>query len=121
MRLKDLEVYQISLGLSDKAWQIYDSFEWQLKKVIGDQFIRSIDSIGANIAEGFGRYHYLDKCKFYYNARGSLFEAGHWLLLLKKRDKISKEAFAETSKVFKKIHQKLNGLIKGTKQQIGNS
>jgi len=42
---------------------------------MGDQFIRSIDSITANIAEGFGRFHFLDRRKFYYNARGSLLEA----------------------------------------------
>ncbi|HRZ29314.1 MAG TPA: four helix bundle protein [Candidatus Paceibacterota bacterium] len=43
--------------------------------IIGTQFITAIDSIGANIAEGCGRFHYLDKNKFMYNARGSLMES----------------------------------------------
>jgi four helix bundle protein len=42
--------------------------------IIGSQFITAINSIGANIAEGYGRFHYLDKNKFMYNARGSLME-----------------------------------------------
>ena len=37
----------------------------------------SIGSIGSNLAEGYGRFHYLDRNKFNYNARGSLIEALH--------------------------------------------
>ncbi len=31
---------------------------------MGDQFIKSIDSVGANIADGYGRFHYLDRINF---------------------------------------------------------
>jgi four helix bundle protein len=40
----------------------------------GDQIIRAARSITANIAEGYGRFHYLDNCKFCSNARGSAYE-----------------------------------------------
>lgn len=53
--------------------------------MFGQQFVSSVDSIGANIAEGDGRYHYLEKIKFYYNARASLVESCHWNDLLKER------------------------------------
>ena len=66
--LKDLEVYQLSRELSKIGWDVYKNMDWQTKKVIGDQFIRALDSVGANIAEGHSRYHYLDKIKFYYYA-----------------------------------------------------
>jgi four helix bundle protein len=62
--LKDLEVYQLSRKLSDSAWRIYEGLNWQDKKIMGDQFIESSDSVGANIAEGYRRYHYLDKIKY---------------------------------------------------------
>ncbi len=39
-----------------------------------DQIRRSSKSIGANIAEGHGRYYYMDNVRFCYNARGSLDE-----------------------------------------------
>jgi four helix bundle protein len=39
-----------------------------------DQIRRASTSVGANIAEGFGRFHYKEKIKFYYNARGSICE-----------------------------------------------
>lgn len=65
---------------------VYKKMDWQLKKIIGDQFIRAIDSIRANIAEGYGRFHYLDRIKFYYNTCGSLFEAKHWSFYFKRKE-----------------------------------
>jgi four helix bundle protein len=41
---------------------------------LGDQILRASRSITANIAEGYGRFHYLDNSKFCSNARGSAFE-----------------------------------------------
>lgn len=43
VKLGDLEVYKISLLLSERSWSIYEELGWQEKKVIGDQFIRSVD------------------------------------------------------------------------------
>jgi four helix bundle protein len=39
-----------------------------------DQLIRAARSSTANIAEGYGRFHYLDNAKFCSNARGSCWE-----------------------------------------------
>lgn len=118
MRLEDLEIYRISQEISDKGWGIYNKLKWQNKKTIGDQFIRAIDSIGANIAEGFGRYHYLDKNRFNYNARGSLLESIYWLDLLYKRGIINEEDYETLNFKLKKLHLKLNNYIKITKSQI---
>lgn len=41
---------------------------------LGDQILRAARSITANIAEGYGRFHYLDTAKFLSNARGSTWE-----------------------------------------------
>lgn len=115
MELKDLEIYQISLAISGDAWLIYNKFDWQTKKVIGDQWISSIDSIGANVAEGFGRFHYLDKNKFSYNARGSLLEAIHWTKLLHQRKFISEENMPSFIPKLDQLLIKLNSYIKNTK------
>ena len=78
--LKNLEIYQLARELSKIGWEIYQKLDWKTKKINGDQFIEATDSIGANIAEGYNRFHFLDKIKFYYNARSSLSEACyHWL------------------------------------------
>jgi four helix bundle protein len=41
---------------------------------LGDQLIRASRSTTSNIAEGYGRFHYLDNAKFCSNARGSCWE-----------------------------------------------
>ena len=41
---------------------------------LGDQLIRAARSTTANIAEGYGRFHYLDNAKFCSNSRGSCWE-----------------------------------------------
>jgi four helix bundle protein len=38
---------------------------------LADQIRRSSKSVGANIAEGYGRFYYKDRVRFCYNARGS--------------------------------------------------
>jgi four helix bundle protein len=42
---------------------------------LGDQLLRAARSTTANVAEGYGRFHYLDNAKFCSNARGSCWEA----------------------------------------------
>src|SRR3989338_8082074 len=94
IKLQDLEVYKLARELSQLGWLIYEPLIWQDKKIIGDQFIESTDSVGANIAEGYKRFHYLDKIKFYYNARASLCESSeHWLELLFERNKVNIDTY----------------------------
>ena len=113
--LEDLEVYKLARELSRIAWEIYESLDWRDKKIIGDQFIESVDSVGANIAEGYSRYHYLDKIRFYYNSRASLSEScKHWLELLFERKKISQKKFQLVKQLEEKLSIKLNNFISAT-------
>lgn len=112
IELYNLEVYRISKSYSTAAWPVYSQLTWEYKKIIGDQMIRSIDSVGANIAEGYGRFHYLDKIKFYYIARGSLVESAHWLELMIERKMFKQEDCVNLLTINKQIYFKLNGLIK---------
>lgn len=96
--------------------------DWHDKKIMGDQFITAIDSVGANIVEGYNRYHYLDKIKFYYISRGSLHEGcTHWLKLLHKRKKINDESFAQMNSLFIDLAPMLNTFINATYQAKKNS
>ncbi len=113
--LDNLQVYQLSRQLSSQAWVIYQNLDWQLKKIMGDQFIRAMDSIGANIAEGYGRYHYLDKIKFYYNARASHYEAvAHWLSLMYERKIVNYKSYQNILKISNELAPKLNSYINST-------
>jgi four helix bundle protein len=118
IELKDLEVYKLSRELSRNGWQIYNKLVWQIKKIMGDQFITATDSVGANVAEGYGRFHYLDKNKFYYNARGSLIEAGeHWLELMMERKVVEEPDYQGYLKIYNQLKPKLNKLISAIKDQ----
>ena len=116
--LKELYVYQLARKLSIIAWKIYSKMSFEEKKIMGDQFIRATDSVGANIAEGYSRFHYLDKAKFFYNARASQAEATeHWLELLFERGLIKQEVFDDYYSISKDLQFKLNNFIKTTKDE----
>lgn len=118
IKLEDLEVYKLARELSKMGWAIYSKMTWQTRKIIRDQFIESIDSIGANIAESYGRYHYLDRVRFLYNSRGSMLEAiNHWLSLMEERKIISNEEFINFKMISDRLSLKLNNYI----QSIYNS
>lgn len=110
--LKDLEVYSLARELSKIAWEIYQGLDWRDKKTMGDQFLEATDSTGANIAEGYGRFHYLDKIKFYYNSRGSLNECNdHWIELLYERNKVDNGKYKRFKTIAEKLRIKLNNFI----------
>ena len=86
LKIGDISAYKISYDLGNKVWKIVSKWDYFAKTTIGKQLARSIDSISANIAEGFGRFHKKDRIKFYYNARGSVFEAQDWLKKAKREE-----------------------------------
>ena len=73
MNLEELQVYQLSMELGEKIWKIVSEWNYFSKDTIGKQLIRNSDSVAANIAEGFGRYHFKKTKNFSYYARGSLY------------------------------------------------
>jgi len=79
---------------------------------MGKQLIRSADSISANIAEGFGRYHYKDNKNFCYYSRGSIIETKSWLRKALSRKLISEKEYSTLLQKLETIHLKLNIYIK---------
>lgn len=78
LQLNDIDCYKRALNLSNYVWDIIIQWEYFAKRTIGIQFVTAIDSISANIAEGFGRYGKKDKIKFYYYSFGSVKESFDW-------------------------------------------
>ena len=117
IELKNLEVYQISRQISYQSWEIYQEMNWKHQKLIGDQFIRSADSVGANIAEGYARFHDLDRARFYIIAKASLSEYGyHWLDLMYERQLLGQDHFNQIRTLQKKLEIKLNNYISQTRK-----
>ena len=77
--LEDLKILQNAEEIADAVWKRVVQWDEFAKDVVGKQMARATDSIGANIAESYGRYNFGEKLQFLYYSRGSLFEAKYWL------------------------------------------
>jgi four helix bundle protein len=64
LQFDDLRVPKAAEELADDLWQLVIGWDSFAKDVLGKQLARAADSIGANIAEAFGRYHYGEKLQF---------------------------------------------------------
>jgi four helix bundle protein len=80
---KDLEIWQLAVKLIVKVYRLLKAFPLEEKFGIIAQIKDAVVSVAANIAESFGRFHYKDKIKFLYNARGSLLEVDSHLSVSK--------------------------------------
>ena len=61
MALEDIRVLQNAEVVCDKLWKEVVKWDKFARDVVGGQLVRAADSIGANIAESYGRYHYGEK------------------------------------------------------------
>ncbi len=77
--LEDLRILQTAEAIADAVWKQVVQWDEFARDVVGKQLTKAADSIGANIAEAFGRFNYGEKIQFLYYSRGSLFETKYWL------------------------------------------
>ena len=112
MELEELNVYRLSMEIGEKVWNIVIKWDYFLKDTIGKQWVRAIDSVAANLSEGFGRYHYKEAKNFSYYSRGSLFESKTWLTKAYNRKLISEEEYHSFKNEIDAIGIKLNNYIK---------
>lgn len=71
---EDLECYKLAVQVLKEAYALAKRLPDIEKQNLSDQMRRSAVSATFNIAEGYGRYHYLESLRFFYYARGSLME-----------------------------------------------
>lgn len=111
MKLEELRVYQLSMKLAEDVWDIVIKWDYFAKDTIGKQLIRSVDSVAANLSEGFGRFFYKEERQFCYYSRGSLSETKTWLTKASNRKLITIEEFEKFMIEINDIGVKLNNYI----------
>jgi four helix bundle protein len=109
---ENLRVYKLSEELADEIWEIV--FRWNAfaKDTVGKQIVRSADSIGANIAEGTGRYNFQDNQRFVKIARGSLNETQHFLRRAFKRNLLTPADVKKLKPLVDNLAPQLNSYLK---------
>ena len=120
LKLSDIECYRIAFHLSNYVWDLIIKWDMLAKKTVGEQFVDAIDSISANIAEGFGRYHKKDKIKFYRYSQGSMLESLDWNQKAKVRNLISNVDYDFIFGELQKLPKAINSLILFTNQKLKN-
>jgi len=75
------------------------------------QVLRAARSTTANIAEGYGRFHYMDNAKFCSNSRGSVWEVLDHLIAANDEDMISDEMLSEGRDLVNQAARLLNGYM----------
>lgn len=117
-RLEDLEVYRLALAFANRVWAIVVSWDKFCRFHPGSQWAAAADSISANIAEGYGRYHFKDRINFYYFARGSILETKDWIYKAHARELIDAPTHDSLMGELAVIFGKLNGFIRHQRNNL---
>ena len=112
--IEDIKAYQIAYELSNYVWSIVIKWNYFARDTIGKQFVNAMDSISANIAEGFGRYSKSDKIRFYRISYGSLLESVNWTEKSKTRKLLSQTEYSYIKERLDSLPKEINSLIRFT-------
>ena len=109
---EDLKVWQQCRELRRKVSSLVRRFPRSEQYRLVDQLLRASRSVTANIAEGYGRYHYQENIQFCRQARGSLYELIDHFSVALDEGYIDKSAFNQFRKEILDSIKILNGYIK---------
>ena len=114
-------MYNLAEELSDEIWNVVLTWDFFARDTVGKQICRAADSISANIAEGYGRFHFKENKNFCYYSRGSILEVKSFLRKSKNRKLITDEKHSTLLKKLELVHIKLNSYIKFIGRQEANT
>lgn len=113
-KFSDLTAWQEAHELVGLIYHLTEKFPKTEIYGLTSQLRRATISVTANIAEGFSRFHYKDRLRFYYDARGSLSEVQSELMDALKIGFLDQTQFDPIWDKTEQIHLILGGLIRKT-------
>jgi four helix bundle protein len=116
----DLEVWKKARILRNNITELVKCFPVEEKYRLSDQIIRCSRSVGNNIAEGHGRFHYADAAKFFVNARGSAAETIDHLFIAMDNNIIDEKVFNSFKADCEECMKMINGYINFLRKQADN-
>ena len=109
---EDLEVYKRAREFRKRVYGVARRLPDFEKYELGRQIRRASVSLTNNIAEGHGRYHYLDEIKFELQARGSLAELVDDLNVCEDEHYLSPSDVADLKEQAREVQRLINGYIR---------
>jgi|SRR5665213_3313798 len=116
----ELETWKQARKIRNMISGLVKKFPTEEKFRLADQIIRSSRSIGNNIAEGHGRFHYLDNIRFCIMARGSLSETLDHMIVALDEHIIDDETIKAFQLEYDQCLKLLNGYILFIKKKKNN-
>ena len=113
---RDLKIWSKGLELLKKIYQLTKKFPSEEKYALKDQIDRSAISIIALIAEAHGRFHYADKVRVLYQARGECEETQSHLSVAFELKYITKDEFEKLDKEYEGLGVGINAYINSLKK-----
>jgi len=118
LQLNDIEAYKVAFNLSNYTWQLVQNWSNFECDTVGKQFVRAVDSISANLAEGFGQYSKKDKINFYRYARGSVYECLDWNEKCRIRGLVKADNYNYMFSILQQLPKLINTVIKLTNTNL---
>jgi four helix bundle protein len=109
---RELIVWQKAMELFEQVTGDVEGFpQKRAARIIEDQVLRSVGSISANIAEGFGRRKGKEYEYYLYISRGSTNETIDWYEKLRRLGYISENTFLQREKICLELRAILSKMI----------
>ena len=118
---EDLECYKLALHVIIGVQEMMKTLPPEEKFDLAAQIRRSSKSVTANLAEGYGRYHYLDSLYKYSIARGELNETLSHVINAKILGYIDQTVFESLYALIRETEQTLNGYMAYVQRQRAGS
>ena len=109
---EDLDVYKAAREFRKEMYGVTRQLPGFEKFDLGSQIRRAAVSLTNNIAEGHGRYHYLEQIKFCLNARGSLEELLDDLNVCEDESYLPSDQIDLLKQQGRRVQQLLNGYMR---------
>jgi len=111
-----LDVWKASKDFAVQIYQITKFFPDDERFGMISQLRRASVSVASNIAEGYERFYFKDKVRFYYISRGSVSELMSILMIAKELSYISVKHFDELILEAERVLKLINGFIRSQKK-----
>ncbi|WP_461088556.1 four helix bundle protein [Spirosoma gilvum] len=117
-RFEDLEIWKISIEISDSLFDIADAMELRKLYRFAEQLRGAGMSISNNIAEGSGSASKKEFYQFLNYAKRSCYECANILILLQRRNFITEEMKQSLFNRLEELSRKITNFQKSLEQRV---